>query len=117
MTPVGRGGAEGGAALWCGGGAPPLGGPHERSARLAGKRRQAVVLGIRPEDLHPATAADHADLTCEAVVDVVEPLGSEILLDVKGGTCVVVGRVDPTVRLRQHAKIRLPVNPARSPRF
>src|SRR5437016_10828464 len=32
--------------------------PDERSARLAGKRRQAVVLGIRPEDLHPATGAE-----------------------------------------------------------
>jgi multiple sugar transport system ATP-binding protein len=87
--------------------------PAERSARLAGKRRQAVVLGIRPEDLHPATGADHADLTCEAVVDVVEPLGSEILLDVKVGNCVIVVRVDPSVRLRQHDKIRLAFNPER----
>ncbi len=105
--------ADGAGALWVECAGLRLRVPAERSARLAGKRRQAVVLGIRPEDLHPATAADHADLTCEAVVDVVEPLGSEILLDVKVGTCVIVVRVDPTVRLRQHDKIRLAFNPER----
>ena len=105
--------ADGAGALWVECAGLRLRVPAERSARLAGKRRQVVVLGIRPEDLHPATGADHADLTCEAVVDVVEPLGSEILLDVKVGNCVIVVRVDPTVRLRQHDKIRLAFNPER----
>jgi len=105
--------ADGAGALWVECAGLRLRVPAERSARLAGKRRQAVVLGIRPEDLHLATGADHADLTCEAVVDVVEPLGSEILLDVKIGNCVIVVRVDPTVRLRQHDKIRLAFTPER----
>ncbi|PYN13734.1 MAG: glycerol-3-phosphate ABC transporter ATP-binding protein [Candidatus Rokuibacteriota bacterium] len=105
--------ADGAGALWVECAGLRLRVPAERSARLAGKRRQAVVLGIRPEDLHPATGADPVDLTCEAVVDVVEPLGSDILLDVKVGNYVIVLRVDPSVRLRQHDKIRLAFTPER----
>jgi multiple sugar transport system ATP-binding protein len=105
--------ADGAGALWVECAGLRLRVPPERSARLAGKRRQAVVLGIRPEDLHPATDADHVDLTCEAVVDVVEPLGSEILLDVKVGNCVIVLRVDPSVRVREHDKMRLAFTPER----
>lgn len=43
----------------------------------------------------------------------VEPLGSEILLDTKVGTHTIVARVDPTVRTRQHEKIRLAFIPHR----
>src|SRR5207302_62270 len=54
---------DGAGALWVECAGLRLRVPAERSARLAGKRRQAVVLGIRPEDLHPATGADPVDLT------------------------------------------------------
>src|SRR5579883_2465080 len=53
-----------------------------RVARAVGRR---VTMGIRPEDLHIATAADPAELGFEAVVEVIEKLGSEILLDVAVG--------------------------------
>ena len=49
--------------------------------RYAGKE---VTLGIRPEDLRIAAEADPADLTLDASVEVVERLGSEILLDCRG---------------------------------
>jgi len=105
--------SDGGSALWIECQGLRLKVPADRSARLAGKKGQPVVLGIRPEDLHPATGADPADLICEAVIDVVEPLGSEILLDVKVGNNVIVTRVDPSVRVKQHDKIRLAFNPER----
>jgi len=44
---------------------------------------------------------------------VVEPLGSEILLDVKAGPNNLVARVEPTVRLKVHDGVRLAVNPDR----
>src|SRR5947208_1030625 len=47
------------------------------------------------------------------VIYVVEPLGSEILLDVKAGPNSLVARVDPTVRLKVHDPVRLAVNPER----
>ena len=52
------------------------------SARYAGKE---VTFGIRPEDLQIASDADPVELTLDAVVEVVERLGSEILLDVAVG--------------------------------
>jgi multiple sugar transport system ATP-binding protein len=45
------------------------------------------------------------------VVEVVEPLGSEILLDVKVGPNVMVARVEPTVRLKMNDKVRLALAP------
>src|SRR5216110_2090945 len=72
---------------------------------------QRVTLGVRPEDLRLATGADQAPFVFDAVVDVVEPRGSEILLDVKAGPNSLVARVEPTVRLKVHDAVRLAVNP------
>jgi len=87
--------------------------PAERASRLAPYKGQAVTLGIRPEDLQEATGSDPQDLVFEALVEVVEPLGSEILLDTKVGTQAIVARVDPTVSTKHHQKIRLAFVPDR----
>jgi multiple sugar transport system ATP-binding protein len=81
--------------------------PADRAPGLAPYKGQAVTLGIRPEDLQLASGGEPNDLTCEAVVEVMEPLGSEILLDAKVGNSSVVARVDPTVRVKVHEQIRL----------
>jgi multiple sugar transport system ATP-binding protein len=47
------------------------------------------------------------------VVDVVEPLGAEILLDVAVAGQSVVCRVEPTVKARAHDKIRMAFVPER----
>jgi multiple sugar transport system ATP-binding protein len=72
-----------------------------------------MTLGVRPEDLHIASGADPAQYTFDAVVDVVEPLGAEILLDVKAGGASLVARVEPNVRVKVHEGIRLGLNPDR----
>jgi multiple sugar transport system ATP-binding protein len=87
--------------------------PADRTTRLSAFKGQPVTLGVRPEDLQLATGAEPTDLTCEAVVDVMEPLGSEILLDARVGNSSVVARVDPTVRIKVHEKIRLAFVPER----
>src|SRR5689334_14988496 len=46
-------------------------------------------------------------------VDVVAPLGSEILLAVKAGANSLVARVEPTVRAKVHEQIKLAMNPDR----
>jgi multiple sugar transport system ATP-binding protein len=81
--------------------------PPARVERLQAYRGQHITLGIRPEDLHPAGSGDPAEYTFDAAVEVVEPLGSEILLDVKAGANAMVARVDPSVRVKLHEKIRL----------
>ena len=83
--------------------------PLETVDRLKPYAGQKVALGIRPEDLHLATGNDPAGTVFDAVVDVVEPLGSEILLDVKAGPTLLVARVDPTVRVKVHEPIKLAV--------
>jgi len=85
--------------------------PAGKLERLRPYRGQHLTLGVRPEDLHPAGGGDAADYTFDSTVDVVEPLGSEILLDVKAGTNAMVVRVDPTVRVKVHEKIRLALDP------
>jgi multiple sugar transport system ATP-binding protein len=87
--------------------------PLERMDRLRPYAGQHLTLGLRPEDLHLATGDDPEGTVFDAVVDVVEPLGSEILLDVKAGATPLVARVDPTVRVKVHEKIRLAVESER----
>jgi multiple sugar transport system ATP-binding protein len=81
-----------------------------RAERMRPYKGQSVTIGVRPEDLRIATDARTG---FEAIVDVVEPLGSEILLDVKVGPHVMVARVEPTVRAKVHESIRLMVEPDR----
>jgi len=87
--------------------------PPDRVSRLGRYKGQTVTLGIRPEDLREATGSDPQDITFAAVVEVVEPLGSEILLDTRVGNQTIVARVDPTMRTRPHDKIRLAFIPDR----
>ncbi len=87
--------------------------PAARNASLGPYKGQSVTLGIRPEDLRVTAGSDSADLSFDAVVDVVEPLGSEILLDVSVANQSVVARVEPTVKARPHEKIRLAFVPER----
>jgi multiple sugar transport system ATP-binding protein len=87
--------------------------PAAQVRALQAHRGQTVTLGIRPEDLRVGGSADPADFAFDAVVEVVEPLGAEILLDVMAAGQSVVARVEPTVRARPHEKIRLAFIPER----
>jgi multiple sugar transport system ATP-binding protein len=85
---------------------------HKREA-LRGQTGQRVTLGVRPEALRPANSADPADHTFDSTVEVVEPLGNEILLDVRAGGHLMVARVDPGVRVKVRDAVRLSIDPER----
>jgi multiple sugar transport system ATP-binding protein len=87
--------------------------PHIHADRLRSHAGRQVTIGIRPENLHVASESDPAGLTFPSKVEVVEQLGSEILLDVRVGDDTMVASVDPTIRARVQDQIRLAVNPAR----
>jgi multiple sugar transport system ATP-binding protein len=72
-----------------------------------------ATLGVRPEDLRIARDGDAGDLSFDVAVEVVERLGSEILLDVAAGSTSMVASVDPTVTARVHERLRLAINPDR----
>jgi multiple sugar transport system ATP-binding protein len=87
--------------------------PGPNIAGLRNHAGKSVTLGMRPEDLRVANSADSADLSFDAVVEVVEQLGSEILLDVSVGSDTMVAAVEPTLKTKVHEKLRLAVNPER----
>jgi len=87
--------------------------PGQTAGRLSSHAGQQVTMGIRPEDLHVASEADPVELGFDAAVEVVEKLGSEILLDVAVGHNTMVASVEPGVRVAVHEKLRLALNPER----
>jgi multiple sugar transport system ATP-binding protein len=87
--------------------------PPVHKPALERYRSKPITLGVRPEDIREATPDDPKNYRMDAVVEVVEPLGNEILLDVKVGRHPLVARVPPTSRVRLHEQIALSLNPER----
>jgi len=85
---------------------------HLQQALTPHQGREAW-LGIRPEDLHMANPASPSGTCFQAVVEVAEQLGPEILLDVRCGEASMVASVEPTLKLRPGEQVRLAVNPQR----
>jgi len=87
--------------------------PAASTQSLMPYKGQGLTLGVRPEDLRVDTSSDSADRSFETVVEVVEPLGSEILLDTKAAGQQIVARVEPTFKTQPREKIRLTFIPDR----
>src|SRR5258707_720383 len=87
--------------------------PEPVAHRVNGRNGGKATVGIRPEDIHIAGPADPAELCFDVEVEVVEQLGSEILLDTQVGNSTFVASVDPTLRTRVHDHLKLAINPAR----
>ena len=71
--------------------------PEAHNERLKDHNDMEVVMGIRPEDIHdPATMAPGVEAReIQARVEVVEPMGSEVFLNLTTGKSPFVARVDP----------------------
>jgi multiple sugar transport system ATP-binding protein len=102
---------ENGGALFAEGPGLKVRVPAPVAGRMAGLKDQPATLGIRPEDLRMARDGDADDATFEAVVEVAEQLGSEIILDVSAAGGTMVASVEPTVRVKPQEKIKLAINP------
>ncbi|HYG55157.1 MAG TPA: sn-glycerol-3-phosphate ABC transporter ATP-binding protein UgpC [Burkholderiales bacterium] len=86
--------------------------PPQVAQRVAGHPEKRLTLGIRPEAVRIANgAADQYSFA--TAVDVVEPLGNEILLNFRAGGVPMVARVDPGVRVKAHENIRFSLDPER----
>jgi multiple sugar transport system ATP-binding protein len=87
--------------------------PLRFSTQLRAYVGEQVTLGIRPEDLRVAPGDNADGLSFRAVVEVVEQLGSQILLDVKVGSSMMVAAVEPTVQVKVREHLRLALNAGR----
>jgi multiple sugar transport system ATP-binding protein len=87
--------------------------PPPVAGRLKPYLGQEVTLGIRPEDLRLDAGGAANGLSFEAVIEVVERLGSESLLDVKVGSGAMVAAVEPSVAAAAHDKVWLALNAER----
>jgi len=81
--------------------------PAGKSKAIAAYRDKAVTLGVRPEDLHEATPQDPPASVFNAKVEVVEPIGHEIYLDVTVGTSEIIARVSPDTPYKMGQAIKL----------
>jgi multiple sugar transport system ATP-binding protein len=103
---------EGGATLVEGEGGLKLtvGGPD--APALAAYNGRRVILGVRPEHLVLGEGAPGHGF--DARVEVVEQLGSEILLETRvGATSVTAARVDAESRVARGDQVRLSAQPGR----
>jgi multiple sugar transport system ATP-binding protein len=80
--------AEDGGGLWAVNDALRILVPASLANRVGGYAGRELTLGIRPEDLRIAAGGEADGLTFDAVVEVVEKLGSEILLDLSSALAI-----------------------------
>jgi multiple sugar transport system ATP-binding protein len=80
--------------------------------RLAGWRDKTVIMGIRPE--HLSLGSGISQSCFDAAVEVIEQLGSEIILETRVGDArITVARVDPQATLAIGEKVPLSMQPDR----
>jgi multiple sugar transport system ATP-binding protein len=83
--------------------------PAEKARKLQGYVNQKVTLGIRPQDLSKAPSPVEGE-TFKALVEIIEPIGNEIYLDVKAGRDSLIASVDPKTKMNLHEEILLQAN-------
>jgi multiple sugar transport system ATP-binding protein len=98
--------------MWIDGGSFKLKVPASFNTRLSPYLNKEVIFGLRPEDIFdkryfPGAVAEDLMTTN---VDVVEPMGSEVLLYLLSGTKQFIGRMDSRTQVRPGDKLEVAVN-------
>ncbi|MBI4537229.1 MAG: sn-glycerol-3-phosphate ABC transporter ATP-binding protein UgpC [candidate division NC10 bacterium] len=81
--------------------------PSAKAKALAEYKDKTLTMGLRPEDMHEATSQDASPSLFEARVEVVEPIGHEIYLNVLIDGNEIVARVSPDTPVKVGQKIKL----------
>ena len=86
--------------------------PEKKAPYYQSLAGSEAFFGIRPNDIHDRHyAPEHLKgNTIRAVVDVIEPLGSEIHLNVTAGKHNLVAMVDTQTIVRMHQEIELAID-------
>jgi multiple sugar transport system ATP-binding protein len=83
--------------------------PEEKAQNLEKYVHKKVIFGIRPQDLSKASASIEGE-TIEAFVEIIEPIGNEIYLDVTSGRDSLIASVDPKTKVILRQNILLQAN-------
>lgn len=85
---------------------------EELRSKLGGRSNEKIILGIRPEEIGSLTARQKKDNpSIRGIIDVIEPLGSEIYLYLTCGTHEVIARIASDENIYAAGmEIDLPVN-------
>ena len=80
--------------------------PAKHAKQVEAYVNQEVVLGIRPEDILSAEDLQGRDLVpMQATVEVLEPLGAEIILELSSHGQTFTARMGPQMQASMHAQI------------
>lgn len=84
----------------------------QKQKYLQGIENQKIILGVRPEDIQDRYFAEEeiVSFSIHGIVDVIEPLGHEVHLNVNCEGYTMVARVDPRTQARLHQEIELNIN-------
>ena len=78
----------------------------QRAKSVEAYTNKAVVFGIRPEDIKPVGEQEGPALApLSATIEVLEPLGAEIILELACQGFAFTARMDPHLRAKMHDKI------------
>jgi multiple sugar transport system ATP-binding protein len=86
--------------------------PPNKAEYLQGLKDRRVIVGIRPEHMEekPFATRIRKGSIIEGIVEVVEPLGAEVLVSVNCGGHNIMARIDPQTQARPNEKIELVVD-------
>ena len=88
--------------------------PISESVRAAATADRDVILGVRPEDIHPSPASGEGEASrIAARVEVVEPVGNEQLLHMTVDGQPLVARFPSGVSVGVSEEIVLQIDPER----
>jgi len=82
---------------------------EEKARNLQGYINKKVIFGIRPQDFSKASSPIEGE-TIEVFVEIIEPIGNEIYLEVKAGRDSLMASVDPKTQVASHQNILLQAN-------
>jgi multiple sugar transport system ATP-binding protein len=86
---------DGGAELELAGTRVPLPGLQVEGSALAAFLDREIVLGLRPEHLQVGRVDGRGESAFEALLDVIEPVGNEVFLNLRLGDTALVARIPP----------------------
>jgi multiple sugar transport system ATP-binding protein len=81
---------------------------EDKAKHVEAYANRDVVFGIRPEDILPSGETDGKHLApLQASVEVLEPLGAEIVLELSTKGHNYIARMDPQLRVKMHDELQI----------